>query len=83
LRVSRATGEVAGEITVTAGELEWRFIPAQPWRAGPHELRVNTAIEDHAGNSLARPFEVNLQQRVPSRALPAVEAEVSLPFAVR
>ena len=49
----------------------------------PDEYRVTTALEDHAGNSLARPFEVNLEQRVAGRALPVADAEISLPFAVR
>lgn len=83
LRVTGATGEIAGASTVERGEREWRFVPAQPWATGPHQLRVNTAIEDHAGNSLARPFEVNLEQRIASRALPPVEAETTLPFTVR
>ena len=83
-RMLRVTGEsggtVVGEITVARGELEWRFVPAQPWRAGRHELRVATALEDHAGNTLARPFEVNLEQRVSPRALAATKSEISLPF---
>jgi hypothetical protein len=82
LRVTGAAGEVAGASAVERGEREWRFVPAQPWATGPHQLRVSTAIEDHAGNSLARPFEVNLQRLV-NRPLPAAEAEASLPFAVR
>lgn len=83
LRVTGAGGEVSGGVTVERGEQEWRFVPAQPWVPGPHALRVNTAIEDHAGNSLARPFEVNLEQRATSRTMQPVEAEVALPFAVR
>jgi hypothetical protein len=83
LRVTSATGEVAGAAVVERGEQEWRFVPERPWTAGAYELRVQTALEDPAGNSLARPFEVNLQQRVSSRVLPVVEAEVSLPFVVR
>lgn len=79
LRVTSATGEVAGAIAVERGEQEWRFVPEKPWSTGPHELRVSTAIEDHAGNSLARPFEVNLQQR----ALPTVAPETGIPFSVR
>jgi hypothetical protein len=79
LRVASATGEVAGAIAVERGEQEWRFVPEKPWSSGPHELRVGTAIEDHAGNSLARPFEVNLQQR----ALPPVAPEIGIPFSVR
>ena len=79
LRVTTATGPVPGVISVERGEQEWRFVSEKIWAAGPHELRVGTAIEDHAGNSLARPFEVNLQQR----ALPTVEPEIGIPFSVR
>ena len=82
LRVTGKTGEITGAITITRGEQEWRFVPEKPWAAGPHELRIATAIEDHAGNSLARPFEVNLQRLV-NRPLPAADVEVSLPFVVR
>ncbi len=79
LHVRNGTGPVAGAISVERGEQEWRFVPVIPWAVGSHELRVGTAIEDHAGNSLARPFEVNLQQR----ALPFVEPEIGIPFVVR
>jgi hypothetical protein len=83
LRVTGAAGEISGVVSVERGEQEWRFVPAQPWSPGSHSLRVNTAIEDHAGNSLARPFEVNLAQRPTSRTLQPVAAEVAVPFAIR
>ena len=60
-----------------------RSLAAEPWRAGRHELRVNPALEDHAGNSLARPFEVNLDQRASTRLSPSVAAEIALPFSPR
>lgn len=82
LRVTGTAGEVSGLVSVTRGEQEWSFTPAQSWPAGPHELRVGTAVEDHAGNSLARPFEVNLQ-KFQNRPLPAAEAELTISFAVR
>jgi hypothetical protein len=82
LRVTSATGEVAGTVTVEPGEQEWRLVPERPWTSGGYTLRVQTALEDHAGNSLARPFEVNLQQRL-TRSLPVGEAETALPFTVR
>jgi len=83
LRVTGKTGNLAGVITVTPGEQEWQFVPDKAWIAGPYELRIVNAIEDHAGNSLARPFEVNLEQRNTSRPLPPVDVELTLPFAVR
>lgn len=82
LRVMTATGAVPGVVSIERGEQEWRFVPERAWAVGAHELRVGTAIEDHAGNSLARPFEVNLQRLV-NRPLPVVAPEIGLPFVVR
>ena len=79
LRVVQADTPLAGVITVEPAEQAWRFVPERAWAAGPHVLRVGTAIEDQAGNSLARPFEVNLRRR----ALSSVPAEVDLSFVVR
>lgn len=60
IRVAASSNITSGELTVERGEREWRWVPAQPWAAVTHEIRVDTALEDQAGNSLARPFEVNL-----------------------
>lgn len=79
IRVTTGAGAVHGAVSVERGEQEWLFVPEKTWAAGPHELRVGTAIEDHAGNSLARPFEVNLQQRT----LPVAAPEIGVPFVVR
>lgn len=79
IRVTTGAGVVSGAVSVERGEQAWRFVPEHAWAAGPHELRAGTAIEDHAGNSLARPFEVNLEQR----ALPPVESETGISFVVR
>lgn len=79
LRVVQADTPLAGVITVEPAEQAWRFVPERAWAAGPHVLRVGTAIEDQAGNSLARPFEVNLRRR----ALSSVPAEVDWSFVVR
>lgn len=79
LHVRAGTGSVAGAGTAESGEQEWRFVPRKPWASGAYELRVGTAVEDHAGNSLARPFEVDLQQRAP----PSVEPEIGILFVVQ
>jgi hypothetical protein len=66
-----AGGQVPGEIEVANQETEWLFTPSEPWRAGTYELVVDTRIEDLAGNSIARTFEVDLfdtvQREVPER----------------
>jgi hypothetical protein len=52
--------QLAGQITIDTGETRWHFIPAQPWSAGQYTLVIDTALEDLAGNSLLRPFEVDV-----------------------
>jgi hypothetical protein len=71
---------VAGRIEVVAQETEWLFLPERPWRAGAYALRAATILEDLAGNSLERPFEVDVFERVEERVLEVSEA---LRFSVR
>lgn len=51
---------VAGEIAVTGGETRWHFTPREPWAAGAYRLAADTRLEDLAGNTLGRPFEVDV-----------------------
>lgn len=51
---------VAGRVEIDREETRWRFHPAGPWRAGRHALVVETILEDQAGNSVERPFEVDV-----------------------
>lgn len=53
-------GLVAGEVGVGKNESSWTFRPAANWKPGLHSLVVATALEDLAGNSLGRPFEVDV-----------------------
>ena len=41
-------------------ERTWTFEPAMPWSLGRYELVVSPLLEDLAGNSVGRPFEVLL-----------------------
>jgi len=66
---SRGKG-VEGEITVSDQERRWDFQPAAAWKAGKYELVVDTALEDSAGNNLARPFEVDVFEQVDKSAAP-------------
>jgi hypothetical protein len=70
---------VAGTSETTDHECGWRFTPERPWSSGSHRLRVETVLEDLAGNSLARPFEVDLHGPAP-RIVPPV---VQVPFRPR
>jgi hypothetical protein len=70
---------IPGEVAVAPGETRWSFTPGEPWRAGGYALRADTILEDLAGNSLGRPFEVDLTARAESRA---PEVSETLPFRI-
>jgi hypothetical protein len=58
IAVADASGRrVAGRAELGADDSQWRFVPAQPWHAGPYTLRVHPALEDVAGNRLCAAFE--------------------------
>jgi hypothetical protein len=64
LRVTQGQDHLAlaGSIDINADGRGWRFVPGQPWSPGPHKVWVDPALEDLAGNSLAKPFEVDATQ---------------------
>jgi hypothetical protein len=78
--VTVASGHpIEGTIAVTEKETHWSFTPQQPWQAGHYHLMADTALEDLAGNSIGRPFEVDvfhpIQRQVKSET-------VKIPFEV-
>ncbi len=78
--VDAAGRKIAGEIAVTDGETRWRFTPRGPWAAGTHRLVVDTRLEDLAGNTIGRPFEVDETHPTTDK----IKAEtVETPFEVR
>lgn len=81
LHVRDAAGdEVAGTADLTRHETEWRFVPDEPWEKGSMELSVGTILEDLAGNSVGKPFEVDMFDRVERRM---AKETVSVPFEIR
>jgi hypothetical protein len=71
---------VDGSIEVSDASKRWSFRPKQPWAEGPFVLEVDTELEDLAGNSVGRPFEVD--------ALRVLEKQseiryLRVPFAIR
>ncbi len=74
--------ELPGVARVLEGERSWNWTPKDPWAAGPHRLAVEAILEDLAGNSVGRPFE--LDRRVwpdldPSDESVLLEFEVTRP----
>jgi hypothetical protein len=65
---------------VRAHETRWDFTPRQPWVAGTYHLVANKRLEDLAGNSIGRPFEVDAVRPIQRK----IETEtVRVAFAVR
>ena len=58
---------IAGSIQVDEHETRWQFLPDKPWDAGDYVIDVATLLEDLAGNSLERPFEVDVFEKVEER----------------
>jgi hypothetical protein len=69
--------EKTGEVTVDRNESRWSFTPDVAWEAGAHELVVEGVLEDLAGNSVGRKFEVSMEDK--DREVPQ---EVRVPFSV-
>jgi hypothetical protein len=79
LSVSGGEGRMAGTVTIGRQETEWRFIPREPWKAGPYQLVADTALEDLAGNRIGRAFDVDTFERVNEHLS---SKTVALPFEV-
>lgn len=75
LRLIRIEG-ARGTATLGPEEREWSFVPDQSWGDGPYSLKIDTALEDLAGNKVGRAFDVDVFDQVTRK----VEREVlSLP----
>jgi hypothetical protein len=71
---------VDGDVQLDREETVWRFTPKAPWKAGAHALVVDTVLEDLAGNSLERKFEVDVVRPTERR----LEAKtLRLPFVTK
>lgn len=70
---------IAGTVAIAAEETRWQFTPVVAWRPGDYSLVVQTTLEDLAGNSIARVFDVDLLEPI-SRHLKA--ETVRVPFRI-
>src|SRR6185295_9113928 len=75
--VDAAGSPVAGRIEIDQEETRWRLHPTSPWTPGSHKLVVDVVLEDLAGNSIERPFEVDVVRPVERSSTPR---KVQLPF---
>ena len=65
-------GELPGDVEISDSEKRWTFTPRAPWKAGKHRLKAQTTLEDLAGNSIGRLFEIDVFEKVTLR----VEVEI-------
>ncbi len=54
-------------IDITDQETCWRFTPEHAWQAGDYRLVADTTLEDLAGNSIGRAFDVDVFEPVQKR----------------
>jgi hypothetical protein len=69
-----------GDVVVGANELTWSFTPAEPWKAGQHNIVAFAMLEDLAGNRIGRAFEVDQFDRTDNSAEPE---RTLVPFTVK
>jgi hypothetical protein len=80
LAVTDSAGKlVGGMVTIDQEETRWRFSPHDAWQPGAYRLGVETVLEDRAGNSIGRPFEVDVFRPIERQA---PSATVWLPFEI-
>jgi hypothetical protein len=81
IHVTDTSGKpVSGHIVLSDQERHWSFEPLGPWKAGQHQLVVQTTIEDLAGNNIGKPFDVDIFEGVQRRL---TTATVKLPLSIK
>jgi len=53
--------ELPGSVLIDEQERKWTFKPLLAWQKGRHAVVVESILEDLAGNSIGRAFEVDLK----------------------
>lgn len=56
---------VAGAAQIGKAEKSWTFMPTRPLSDRPYRLKVDGQLEDVAGNSPLRPFDLDLTAKAP------------------
>ena len=54
---------VSGEMQIADEERILRFVPDEPWTKGTFALRIESRLEDLAGNNLNRPFDRDVNKK--------------------
>jgi hypothetical protein len=71
--VDPAGEKVPGSIQTGDGEACWQFTSQRPWTPGTYKIVAETTLEDLAGNSIGRPFELDefkpVQKRIETKTI--------------
>jgi hypothetical protein len=73
---SACQDSIDGRMEIDQCEKRWSFIPASPWAAGSHHVRVASSLEDVCGNSVIAAFDrplrpgSELAYEIGSRSIP-------------
>jgi hypothetical protein len=65
IAVQRRGSRVEGRATLAGGDSVWHFLPITAWAQGVYDLWVDPALEDLAGNSVARVFDADRRRGAP------------------
>lgn len=61
IQVFNAEGQrLSGEVVLEGQMSIWTFVPKETWLPGSYQLRIDTNLEDLAGNNFNRPFDRDL-----------------------
>lgn len=75
---------LAGKIQLSQHESVWKWTPDKPWKPGRYRLVVRTILEDLGGNSLQRPFAIDLtKQNSASSAITPIGEYLWLEFQIK
>jgi hypothetical protein len=66
LKVTDAKGQpIAGKALAARDGRSWKFVPEQAWTAQDYRIAVDERLEDVAGNTPVRPFDVDADAPTP------------------
>lgn len=71
---------VSGQIEAYKNETQWQFTPDQSWEQGTFHIRIQTILEDLAGNHLNRLFDADMLTQNPGDI--QNKKDVTLPFEI-
>lgn len=77
LKVIEPPGKAEAKV-IDLKRIEWHFTPEKPWKAGEHAITIDPELEDMAGNTTQKPFEVDLTTRKPESRTSKIAFRVSL-----